>query len=95
MGQLVTLDLFEAALKASRRDGVSFMLIGGLCVGLWSKKFGVYDWPGETIHSKDIDLRGPRAAAIAGPGSRTMTRSTWNFSVACCRHSCRRRASAD
>jgi len=63
MEQLVTLDLFENSLKGARQDGAEFMLIGGLAVGYWAKRFDVFDWPGETIYSKDIDLRGDKAAS--------------------------------
>jgi hypothetical protein len=63
MEQLVTLDLFEHSLKGARQDGAAFMLIGGLAVGYWAKRFDVFDWPGEAIYSKDIDLRGDKAAS--------------------------------
>ncbi len=63
MAELVTLDLFEKALRNAHADGAAFMLIGGLAVGYWAKRYDVFDWPGETIYSKDIDLRGDKAAS--------------------------------
>lgn len=49
-------------MRKAHGDGAAFMLIGGLAVGYWAKRYEVYDWPGETIYSKDIDLRGDKAA---------------------------------
>ena len=63
MDKLVTLDLFERALRNAHHDGAAFMLIGGLAVGYWAKRYEVFNWPGETIYSKDIDLRGDKAAS--------------------------------
>ena len=63
MAELVTLDLFENALRKAHADGAAFMLIGGLAVGYWAKRYEVFNWPGETIYSKDIDLRGDKAAS--------------------------------
>lgn len=63
MEQNVTLADFQEALAGALEDGAHYALIGGLAVGAWADYFGVFDWPGETIYSKDIDLRGDKAAS--------------------------------
>ena len=63
MEQNVTLADFKEALLGACEDGAQYALIGGLAVGAWADYFGVFDWPGETIYSKDIDLRGDKAAS--------------------------------
>lgn len=61
MERLVTLDHFEDVLRDAFAAGSEAMLIGGLAVGFWAKRFGAYNDPSEVMYSKDADLRGDRA----------------------------------
>lgn len=63
MEKIVSLTDFRRSLAAAKEDGADYALIGGLAVGHWADEFEVFDWPGETIYSKDIDLRGNKAAS--------------------------------
>ncbi len=69
MERTVSLSDFRSALLKARSDGAQFSLIGGLAVGYWADRFGVFDQPGEVIYSKDMDLRGDKASASLMAGS--------------------------
>ena len=62
---LVTLAHFEAALREATAEEADCALIGGLAVAAWSQSFGILpdDGSDAAFHSKDLDVRGDKAAA--------------------------------
>lgn len=59
---IVALEAFEHCLRQATEAGADYHLVGGLAVGFWAQRYGALG-EGQTIYSKDIDLRGNRLAA--------------------------------
>ena len=62
---LVTLAHFETALRKAAKEEADCLLIGGLAVAAWSQSFGILpaDGTNAPFYSKDLDVRGDKAAA--------------------------------
>jgi hypothetical protein len=62
MEQNVTLADFKDALIGASEDGAQYALIGGLAVGAWADRFGVFDVSAGGFCG-DIEVRGDKAAS--------------------------------